>query len=79
VHRAVLAGPGIALIPHLLACDDVRAGRLVKVMLDYPPRRVPLSIVYPSRRNLPPRTRAVMDFIAELVHADPAMHDDGES
>jgi len=29
--------------------------------------------VYPSRRNLPLRTRAVIEFLTEVVRADPAM------
>ena len=45
--------------------DDLRAGRLFRLMEDYPSQRVPMHIVYPSRRNLAPRTRVVMDFLLE--------------
>jgi hypothetical protein len=31
--------------------------------------------VYPSRRNLPLRTRVVIEFIADLLRADPYMAD----
>jgi len=34
-------------------------------MEDYESQRVPVHIVYPSRRNLAPRTRVVMDFLLE--------------
>jgi hypothetical protein len=34
-------------------------------------------VVTPSRRNLPPRVRAVTEFPSEIVQADPAMRDDG--
>jgi hypothetical protein len=40
---------------------------------DFPPLRFALSIVYPSRRNLPPRTRIVIDYLTEVLQADPAM------
>ena len=33
----------------------------------------PLYVAYPSRRGLPPRTRAVIDYLAELLGEDPAM------
>jgi DNA-binding transcriptional LysR family regulator len=42
----------------------------------FPPARFPLTVVYPSRRNLPPRVRVVVDFLSETVQADPAMRDD---
>jgi DNA-binding transcriptional LysR family regulator len=32
---------------------------------DYPSPRVPLTLMYPSRRNLAPRTRVVMDFLLQ--------------
>jgi DNA-binding transcriptional LysR family regulator len=39
-------------------------------MADFPPLRFPISIVYPSRRNLPPRIRVVMEFLTDLIRAD---------
>jgi hypothetical protein len=42
-------------------------------MPEFPPRSLPLSVVHPSRLNLPLRTRAVIEFLAEVVRADPAM------
>jgi DNA-binding transcriptional LysR family regulator len=73
VYRAVLSGRGIAVVSHLLASEDIQKGRLQALMPEFPPRSVPLLVVYPSGRNLPPRTRAVIEFLAEVVRADPAM------
>ena len=73
VYRAVLHGRGIGLVSHLLALEDIEKGRLQVLMPKFPPRSFPLSVVYPSRRNLPLRTRAVIEFLAEVVRADPAM------
>lgn len=75
VHRAVLAGQGVALLSHLLVTEDIRHGRLRLLMPGFLPQRSPLSVVYPSRRQLPPRTRAVIEFLAELLDEDPAMRD----
>jgi DNA-binding transcriptional LysR family regulator len=77
VHRAALNGDGIALLSHLLVADDIAAGRLRVLMPEFPPTRLPLTVVYPSRRNLPPRVRAVIEFLSETVQADPAMRDEG--
>ena len=47
--------------------DDLRAGRLFRLLDDYPSQQVPVHIVYPSRGNLAPRTRVVMDFLMEQM------------
>lgn len=65
VRRAARAGHGVALLPEIQLIDDLRAGRLFRLLEDYPSQRVPVHIVYPSRRNLAPRTRVVMDFLIE--------------
>ena len=78
VRRAALNGHGIALLSHLLVADDISAGRLRVLMPAFPPARFPLTVVYPSRRNLPPRVRAVIEYLSEIVQADPAMRDDGD-
>jgi len=77
VRRAALNGHGIALLSHLLVADDISGGRLRVLMPAFPPARFPLTVVYPSRRNLPLRVRAVIEYLSEIVQADPAMRDDG--
>ena len=47
-------------------CSTIlRGGFLVRLLNDYQWQRLPIHLVYPSRRNLAPRTRTVMDFILE--------------
>jgi DNA-binding transcriptional LysR family regulator len=73
VHRAAVNGHGIALLSHLLVTNDIADGRLCRLLEKYSCRRHPLYVVYPSRRALPPRTRAVIDFLAEVLSEDPVM------
>jgi hypothetical protein len=70
-----LNGHGIALLSHLVVADDISAGRLRVLMPECPPMRFPLTLVYPSRRNLPPRVRVVIDFLNEIIQANPATKD----
>jgi len=65
VHLAARTGYGIAYLALFDVFDDLRSGRLVRVLRDFPARGVPYSLVYPSRRHLAPRTRLVIDFIWE--------------
>jgi DNA-binding transcriptional LysR family regulator len=66
VHRAALAGSGIAwlLEPHVL--DDIRAGRLCRLLPEYISEREQTFVIYPSRRNVPPRTRVLIDFFVSV-------------
>ncbi len=62
-------GHGIALLPEVQVIDEVRAGRLVVLLSDYQSQPVALHIVYPSRRNLAPRTRVVLEFVVREIRA----------
>src|SRR5260370_15506733 len=77
VRRAALNGHGIALLSHLLVADDIRAGRLRVLMPAFPPARFPLIVVYPSRRNLPPRVRPVIEFFTAILQPPPAVREPG--
>ena len=67
VRQAAVAGHGIALLPEPLIADDIRAGRLYRLLTDHPSDRQQAFVVYPSRRHLAPRTRVVIDFVIEEV------------
>jgi DNA-binding transcriptional LysR family regulator len=67
VHRAALAGYGIAFLWESYVADDVRAARLHRLLADYPSKRTQAYLIYPSRRYLAPRTRVVIDFLVEQV------------
>ena len=67
VHLAARTGYGIAYLALFEVADDLRNGKLVRVLRDFPAPGVPFNLVYPSRRHLAPRTRLVIDFIWEQV------------
>ena len=64
LRKATLAGLGIALLPPAMARLDVQAGRLVPVLPQYQRTGHGLSVLYPSRRQLP---LAVSAFIALVM------------
>jgi DNA-binding transcriptional LysR family regulator len=73
VHLAARSGSGIALLPLFEVLEDLRSGVLVCVLSEFPAPTIPLSLVYPSRRHLAPRTRVVFEFILEQVRQVQAM------
>jgi DNA-binding transcriptional LysR family regulator len=66
VHRAVLAGYGIACLPDVHVRDDMRAGRLARLLPAFAPEQEETFMIYPSRRHVPPRTRVLIDFLVAV-------------
>ena len=62
---AAAAGVGLALLPVPHAQPFLRSGELVHLMPDWHALARPLCIYYPSRRLLPAKTRAFVDFVVE--------------
>ncbi|ARU06355.1 LysR family transcriptional regulator [Comamonas serinivorans] len=75
MRHLALAGAGVARLSLYHAWDDLRHGRL-RVLLQHanPGDLEPIHAVYPGRPDqLPPRTRAVLDFLqahVDLRHAE---------
>jgi len=65
VRDAVVAGMGIAAHSDWHVVRDLREGRLVQVLADYPIAESGIYAVMPQRRLVPPRVRAFADFLAE--------------
>ena len=64
VYKAVLGGLGIARLSEYLVGIDVAEGRLVRVLPDYEQFDSTIVISYLDRRNLSPKIRALVDFLA---------------
>jgi DNA-binding transcriptional LysR family regulator len=64
-RAAALGGIGIIWQPTFLIGDDLRAGRLVRVLPDYHLPDIDILAVYPSRRHLNAKVRVMIDFLAE--------------
>lgn len=61
-RAAVLDGVGLGFFMEADVCDDVAAGRLVRVLEDWTPAGVPLSLYYPGRKNPSAAFRAFVDL-----------------
>ncbi len=63
IKDACLAGLGVAVMPYWLFDEQIVAGKLVRVLDAYEANGLPLSIVYPSRRYISTKIRAVANFV----------------
>ena len=62
---AACAGLGIVWQPTFLVGPDLRAGRLVPLLPGWRVPDIDILAVYPSRRHLSAKVRAMIDFLAE--------------
>jgi DNA-binding transcriptional LysR family regulator len=69
--QGAMAGLGFAVLPTHLADPYVEAGRLVPVLVEQMPEGPALRAVYPHRRHLAGKVRALIDHLAEWFTANP--------
>ncbi|WP_028033205.1 LysR family transcriptional regulator [Chelativorans sp. J32] len=67
VRAAAVAGIGFAFVPDFIALPELRAGRLVTVLDDFITDGAGIFAVYPHRRYLPAKVRALVDFLAQWL------------
>ncbi|CAM3600244.1 LysR family transcriptional regulator [Paracidovorax anthurii] len=67
LRYAALAGVGMCWLPDYMCHDDLRSGRLVRLLPDWAPPRGVVHAVFPSRRGLAPAVRRFLDFLGEMV------------
>jgi DNA-binding transcriptional LysR family regulator len=60
-----LEGVGIAILPTFYVGDALREGRLVRVLERLQLPELGVYFVYPDRRNLLPKLKALLDFLVE--------------
>lgn len=66
---AALAGQGIILQPDFLVGEDIQSGKLVELMPEYSAGELGVYAVYPSRRLVALKVRALVEFLAERFTA----------
>lgn len=70
LHRLALAGSGAALIGEYAVIDDLRAGRLVRLLPDWDIGDIPVLAIYPDNRRISIKVRTFVDFLAQRLKQD---------
>ncbi len=71
LHAVAAAGLGIALLPAMLSVNDLRTGRLKRVLPDWSPPSTPVHVVYPSSRHLSPLVKSFVEHLQERMSPPP--------
>ena len=64
---AVLGGSGMCSLPDYMCEDELRDGRLVRLLSEWTRPVGVVHAVFPSRRGLSPAVRSFLDFLGEYV------------
>lgn len=67
--EACLAGLGLIQVPRIGAQRLLAEGRLVEILPDYRAEPMPVSLLYPHRRNLSRRVQLFMDWLGALIQS----------
>lgn len=61
---AALLGLGLIQVPRYRVASNLAGGTLVEVLADFPPSPSPVFVLYPQSRQLSPRVRVFIDWLA---------------
>ncbi|WP_207005576.1 LysR family transcriptional regulator [Trinickia mobilis] len=70
-RAAALAGQGVIWQPTFLVGNDLRAGKLIQVLPEYRLPDIDILALYPSRRHLSAKIRAMIDFLVDVFGSVP--------
>jgi DNA-binding transcriptional LysR family regulator len=62
---AACSGLGLIQVPRYRVSSELQSGALVEVLSAFPPTPIPVHVLYSHRRQLPPRLRVFIDWVAE--------------
>ena len=67
--EAAIQGLGITLLPDFIIEDALAEGRLVRVLEDWERAPLTLSVLYPSRKHVPAKTRLLIEYLVTNLQA----------
>ncbi|MBM4253826.1 MAG: LysR family transcriptional regulator [Deltaproteobacteria bacterium] len=62
-----LAQRGIALVPRPMVIDHIKTGALTHVLPQWTGKVIPVHLIHPAQRVIPPRVRAVIAYLEESL------------
>lgn len=71
-REAAVRGVGILLTPSFYVGEELRSGRLRRLLPDYALPELGIFALYPKRNHVPPKVRVFVDFLARHFGGRPA-------
>src|SRR4051812_14411401 len=70
LRQACLGGAGIGNFYYFHVCDDLRDGRLLRILPDYEPKPKNIFAIIPHRQIVRPQAKAFIAFVRDLLARD---------
>jgi DNA-binding transcriptional LysR family regulator len=67
LRTALVGGHGIAFMPQSVISSDLRRGRLVPLLPNYPMQEMGVYAVHVHGRHVPAKVRVFLDFLIERL------------
>jgi LysR family transcriptional regulator for bpeEF and oprC len=67
LYNCALLGRGVAMVPEFLCADAIQSGKLVQILKGWTSDSVPVQLLSPAQKDIPPRTKAFMDFVSSRI------------
>lgn len=71
-REAAVRGVGILLTPSFYVGEELRSGKLVRLLREYSLPELGIHVVYPKRSHVPPKVRVFVEFLARHFGGRPA-------
>lgn len=71
LKKAALLGAGISVHPYYMVSEELRSGTLLAVLPEHIPQELDINVVFSTRRNMPVRVRALLEFLKEWASKPP--------
>lgn len=71
LQNAAILGHGISMHPYYMVAEDLAAGRLRPVLMDYEPLELDIYVIFSSRQNLPVRVRRFVEYLKDWAKTPP--------
>lgn len=67
LKKMAVMGDGFSLLPSYLVKEEVARGELIPLFKDWHAEEVPVHLLYPPQKNMPPRLRSLIDFMSRRL------------
>jgi DNA-binding transcriptional LysR family regulator len=68
LRRAAVLGQGLIYVPTFLISDELKSGRLVPTLTEFPTIERSIDAIYPHRQHLSAKVRSFIDLVAKHFH-----------
>jgi DNA-binding transcriptional LysR family regulator len=68
LRRAAVLGQGLIYVPTFVISDELKSGRLVPILTEFPTIEWSIDAIYPHRQHLSAKVRSFIDLVAKHFH-----------